>query len=157
MIKTLIAIGGWNHGSTGFTDMVSSDAGINSFVRNSMQYVRENGFDGIDLDWEYPAKCSVNCSPEGDAARFRTLCERFRSEIDAENVSSANRLLITAAVGIGKDKIYPDPNNPGHTVPSYDPKHLTDFLDFVNLMSYDMHGHWESETGHQVRNFLLKT
>ena len=130
--------------------MVSTDAGINSFVRNSMQYVRENGFDGIDLDWEYPAKCSVNCSPEGDAARFRTLCERFRSEIDAENVGPANKMLVTAAVGIGQDKIYPDPNNAGHTVPSYDPKHMTDYLDFVNLMSYDMHGHWESETGHQA-------
>ena len=26
---------------------------------------------------------------------------------------------------------------------------MTEYLDFVNLMSYDMHGSWESETGHQ--------
>ena len=76
MIKTLIAIGGWNHGSTGFTDMVSSDAGINSFVRNSMQYVRENGFDGIDLDWEYPADRG---SPPEDKENFALLCEELRN------------------------------------------------------------------------------
>ena len=104
------------------------------------------------VDWEYPAKCTVDCSPESDAARFRKLCEKFRSEINAENVS--NKMLVTAAVGIGKDKIYPDPGNAGHTVPSYNPKHLTDYLDFVNLMSYDMHGHWDSETGHQVSDIL---
>ena len=41
--------------------MVADDGGIDSFVRNSMKYVRQNGFDGIDLDWEYPAYCP---SPE---------------------------------------------------------------------------------------------
>ena len=25
---------------------------------------------------------------------------------------------------------------------------MTDYLDFINLLAYDMHGSWESETGH---------
>merc|ERR1719197_807154 len=146
-LKTLLAIGGWNHGSTGFTDMVQTDSGINSFVRNSMKYIRDNGFDGIDLDWEYPAKCSVNCSPSSDADRFKKLCEVFRREINAE--AAADKMLLSAAVGIGWDKVLLKEDEE-YPLPSYDPKHMTDHLDFVNLMSYDMHGHWEANTGHQA-------
>ena len=83
--------------------MVQTDAGIESFVRNSMKYIRDTGFDGIDLDWEYPAKCSVNCSPASDAERFKKLCEVFRREINKEN--RADKMLLSAAVGIGWDKV----------------------------------------------------
>ena len=116
-LKTLLAVGGWNHGSTGFTEMVATDANIEQFITNSMQYIRDINYDGLDLDWEYPAKCSTNCSPDSDAARFRRLCELYRGRINAENTS--NKFLLTAAVGIGRDKIY-DFDNSG--TPSYMPK-----------------------------------
>lgn len=145
-LKTLIAVGGWNHGSGEFSNMVASEAGINSFVQNSMQFARENGFDGLDLDWEYPAKCSTDCSPASDAEGFRRLCEVYRQKINSENTS--DKFLLSAAVGIGRDKVYDWQGESG--TPSYEPKHLTDHLDFVNLMSYDMHGHWECETGHHA-------
>ena len=46
-----------------------------------------------------------------------------------------------------KDKIYRDAdNNP----PSYNVKHLSDHMDMINLMTYDIHGHWEDKTGHHA-------
>lgn len=54
-LKTLIATGGWTAGSKGFSDMVTDDVLRNKFVRTSVKYVRDYGFDGLDIDWEYPA------------------------------------------------------------------------------------------------------
>ena len=107
--------------------MASNDSGIDSFVRNSMKYARDHGFDGIDLNWQYPAYCpwEGRCSPEGDAERFRVLCEKFRTEIDNEDVSPDRKMLLSAAAGVGQNKIYQDENSTIQLVPSYEPKHMT--------------------------------
>ena len=110
--------------------MVANDSGIESFVRNSMKYVRQHGFDGIDLDWEYPAYCPSpeKCSPESDAIRFRLLCEKFRAEIDIEDVSQAHKMLLTGAVSAGKDKV--DGRSSSQHIPAYNPKHMTRVIYF---------------------------
>lgn len=53
-LKTLIAIGGWNEGSTRFSSMVASSERRRELVKNTIKFLRQNHFDGLDLDWEYP-------------------------------------------------------------------------------------------------------
>merc|ERR1711957_23094 len=74
-LKTLLAVGGWNHGSTGFVEMASTTANIEEFAVNAMDYVNDIGFDGLDLDWEYPAKTTVDTSPPEDYENFQELCD----------------------------------------------------------------------------------
>ena len=73
---------------------------METWTRNAVKYSLDNGFDGIDLDWEYPAKTTVDTSPPEDYENFQTLCEIMRDYIDNNHPG----FLLTAAVGIGKEK-----------------------------------------------------
>jgi len=143
-LKVLLAVGGWNHGNTPFSDMAATEQGRQQFARNALKYVKDHDFDGLDMDWEYPAKCTIDCSPESDYDNFKDLTEKLRTEIDTN--PSYRDMLLTTAVGIGKDKIY----EVDGAKPSYDVPHLSQHYDWINLMMYDMHGHWEDQTGHQA-------
>jgi chitinase len=53
-LKILLAIGGWNHGSGPFSKMANDDSMRSKFVQNSVNFLVKHGFDGLELDWEYP-------------------------------------------------------------------------------------------------------
>ena len=54
-LKTLLAVGGWNEGSKRFSPMVADAQKRKQFVKSAVKFLRQNHFDGLDLDWEYPA------------------------------------------------------------------------------------------------------
>lgn len=55
-LKTLLAVGGWNEGSSKFSTVTASDSLRKIFVNSVVQYLTKYGFDGLDIDWEYPAQ-----------------------------------------------------------------------------------------------------
>lgn len=69
-IKTLLAVGGWNMGSEPFTKMVATPASRSEFATSTVKFLRDRNFDGVDMDWEYPANRG---SPPEDRQRFSML------------------------------------------------------------------------------------
>ena len=53
-LKTLLAIGGWNAGTTTMRAMIATSSTRNTFIVSVKAYLRTWNFDGIDLDFEYP-------------------------------------------------------------------------------------------------------
>ncbi|CAH1799438.1 unnamed protein product, partial [Owenia fusiformis] len=71
-------------------------------------------------------------------AAFVELCKDLRAGFEQEAASSGQpRLLLTAAVGCG----------PRNIDVSYDVFGMSMYLDFINLMTYDLAGQWDGKTG----------
>ena len=49
--KILLAIGGWNHGSGKFSDMVQNKTKLATFVTTTIIFLQKHNFDGLDIDW----------------------------------------------------------------------------------------------------------
>ena len=54
-LRTLLAVGGWNEGSSRFSELVSFPDTRQTFINSTLRHLRRYNFDGLDLDWEYPA------------------------------------------------------------------------------------------------------
>jgi len=115
-----------------FSDMVSSPENRAKFVASSIHFCRTWNFDGLDLDWEYPGYVGRGGRPE-DKGNFVKLLAELRAAFDQEALREGKPvLLLTAAVGIG----------PSVAEKAYDVPALNRYLDFINLMTYDMYGGW---------------
>ena len=53
-IKILVAVGGWNFGVWPMTEMLATQATRQKFADHAVTFLRSAGFDGLDLDFEYP-------------------------------------------------------------------------------------------------------
>ncbi|CAK9183167.1 unnamed protein product [Ilex paraguariensis] len=54
-VKTLVSIGGGGNDPNVFSKMVSSESTRAIFINSTIEFARKYGFDGVDLDWEFPA------------------------------------------------------------------------------------------------------
>ncbi|KAG5679148.1 hypothetical protein PVAND_008739 [Polypedilum vanderplanki] len=138
-LKTMLAIGGWNEGSTRFSPLVASADRRAQLVKNTIKFLRQNKFDGLDLDWEYPA--FRDGGKAKDRENYAKLVQELREEFDREHQKTGRpRLLLTMAVPAGFEYI-----DKGYDVPK-----LNKYLDWFNLLSYDYHSAYEPAVNHHA-------
>lgn len=141
-LKTLISVGGWTW-SNNFSDAALTDASRNKFADSAVRFIREWGFDGVDLDWEYPvAGGEVDGRPE-DKQNFTLLLQKVRQKLDEAGNQDGKKYLLTIASGASPDY-----------VKNTELDQVQAQLDWINIMTYDFHGGWESTSGNNAPLYL---
>ncbi|MEG2813568.1 MAG: glycoside hydrolase family 18 protein, partial [Oscillospiraceae bacterium] len=134
-LKTLISVGGWTW-SNNFSDVAADASKRKKFATSAVEFCTKFGFDGIDIDWEYPVEGGNNITHrKEDKQNFTKLLAEIRGEIKAKN----KPYLLTIAAG----------GNANFTK-NTEPKEMMKYLDFMNIMNYDYHGAWDKTTNHNT-------
>lgn len=115
-LKVMLSVGGW--GSGRFSEMAADEDNRESFAGDCRRIVAEYGLDGIDIDWEYPTSSTAGISSSPDDTKNFTLLMR-----DVRKAIGKKKLLTLATVASAE---------------YIDFKAILPYIDFVNIMSYDM-------------------
>ncbi|XP_055601032.1 acidic mammalian chitinase-like isoform X2 [Uranotaenia lowii] len=130
-LKRLVAIGGYNEGSSQYSTMANSAVTRTAFINSVVSFVKQYGLDGFDIDWEYP---TLRGGQIYDRENFVTLLQEMRARFDREG------LILSIAVAA----------TPDYHLSAYNVPEINKYVDFVNLMSYDLHAYWDGSTGHNA-------
>ncbi|CEQ41924.1 SPOSA6832_03687, partial [Sporobolomyces salmonicolor] len=120
--KALFSIGGWE-GSVYFSDLLATTVKRQKFAKQVQAFMTQYGFDGVDIDWEYPYSTGIGCNTDRpkDYKNLLNLLKILRTSLGSSK-------LITAAVSatgiVGAD---------GNVMGDMSP--YAQYVDYLNLMT----------------------
>ncbi|KAG0040289.1 hypothetical protein BGZ82_003841 [Podila clonocystis] len=142
--RVMISIGGWgfthpdswrDEGTRhGFATMIRSADSRADFIESCIEFVRFYGFDGVDIDYEYPTF---------NEREFITLLfQEMRKAFDAEGsglvLSLAGASFAEGVQGFELDKV-------------------AEAVDFMMIMAYDLYGSYDSTQLVNIHTTLFQT
>lgn len=126
--KVCISLGGWSYGDipleATFREATDTPEKIASLAGEICDMAQQFGFDGVDVDWEYPR------TNDGSKAQYEALIDLLHRQLKPKG------MLLTAAVfgGVNAE------NEPVRSVCEAQDRPSFDKLDWLNLMAYDCDG-----------------
>ncbi|MCL6443269.1 MAG: glycoside hydrolase family 18 protein [Alicyclobacillus sp.] len=137
-LKTIISVGGWGN-SAAFSTVAATQASRDTFADSVVQFLKEYDFDGIDIDWEYPVAGGYVASEHNpnDKEDFTLLLQTLRQKLDSQGALDQKHYYLTVAAAANID----------YATKGTDLATISQYVDWFNLMTYDIHGSWDSYTG----------
>ena len=118
-LKVMLMIGGWGGHADGFSMMARDAAKRTAFCTSVKKLLDFHRLDGVDIDWEYPTQSADNetgCDPS-DTQNFNLVLKELRETL-----------------GTGKIISFASKSDAKYV----DWKTAMNYLDYVNVMTYDM-------------------
>jgi len=112
-VKVLLLLGG------DFTALETSTAALPALIGNLQTFLGRHGYDGVDIDWEYPAS-------DLDEQTFFALMKALRNAFPASRYSLSADVAPWGGAG-------------------YDLPQVTPLVDYFNIMTYDCAGPWTDD------------
>ena len=131
-LNVYLSIGGWSFNDPGptfntFSQLVASTSAQEAFFASLISFLASNGLDGVDIDWEYPVAPERGGNP-ADYANFVTFVQNLRAAMNR----SGYLFGLTATA----------PSSYWY-MQHFDIVGLSRSLDWINVMTYDLHGTWD--------------
>ncbi len=110
-----------------FSKIASSEALRKKFAESCVELALKNGFDGLDIDWEYPVNDGIpgNVLHREDRQNFVFLLKTIRSVLDSR--AGRKHCLLTAATTAYWNHL-----------PDLSSGEIARYLDWFNVMAYDL-------------------
>ncbi|EEU37423.1 uncharacterized protein NECHADRAFT_51570 [Fusarium vanettenii 77-13-4] len=131
-LEVWIAIGGWAMNDPGryrtvFSDMAKSEKAQDAFFDSLISFLKQHNFDGVDLDWEYPV-AQDRGGIEEDFENYVNLLKRLRQRLNSSGRKYGLTLTLPASYWYLR---------------GFDIINMEQYLDWFNIMTYDIHGVWD--------------
>ncbi|KAL2809321.1 glycoside hydrolase superfamily [Aspergillus granulosus] len=111
---------------TTFSDIARSEENQKVFAKSLLSMMSKYGFDGVDIDWEYPV-AEERSGREEDYQNFPKWMKNLRSLLHSSGIKYGLSLTLPASYSY---------------LQHFDIKKLEESVDWLNVMTYDMHGTW---------------
>jgi chitinase len=142
-LRLLVSIGGWD-AAPQYSDIALTAHSRGRFAGSCIRaFLVGQGFDGIDLDWEFPVHGGMNRSRPQDRSDATALAREFRRRLEALGRRTHRRYLLTVATPAGTWQ-----QGGAYSVgDSYDLAALARAADWLNVMTYDMNNIFSPQSG----------
>lgn len=134
-VRVMLSVGGWED-SYNFPKVAASRRTRSAFAHSCAEQLRTYGFDGIDIDWEFPCLAEHGGTPD-DKENYTKLLQVTRDTLEAFGARAGKHYLLTAAL----------PAQATGTM-NFEMEKVSCLLDMFNVMTYDLNGEWDSLSGH---------
>ncbi|KAK7029911.1 putative class V chitinase [Favolaschia claudopus] len=133
-LQVWISIGGWSMNdpdqptATTFSDLAGSTDAQQKFFASLISFMSTYGFDGVDIDWEYPVAPERSGRP-ADFANYPTFLNNLKNAFAASGHNYGLSITIPSSFWY---------------LQHFDVVKIAQTIDWFNMMTYDLHGTWDS-------------
>ncbi|OJZ80610.1 glycoside hydrolase family 18 protein [Aspergillus luchuensis CBS 106.47] len=133
-LEVWISIGGWAFNDTGstantFSELAASKSKQSTFFESLLSFLDKYGFDGVDLDWEYPVDSDRGGS-DADYENYPTFLANLRSALDSADKGYGLTITLPSSYWY---------------LQHFNVAEMAKSVDWFNVMTYDLHGGWDAE------------
>ena len=133
--NVILSIGGWET-SSNFPQVSADPPKRENFAHWCVKHIQQFGFDGIDIDWEFPGYIQHKGTDQ-DRENFTILLQTVRDSLQTLEDISGKSLLLTVSL----------PAAAVHLL-DIEVEKITSIVDYLNIMTYDLHGSWGKISNH---------